>query len=97
MVVPVVEPAAVVPIVEPEPDTLFVSCSGLVTDPSPEPEPGRDDPALQPEPPTTAEAVVPEQGVNPAPVVPRQHVVPNTEFRKRYLRTFEAARRRSNH
>ncbi|MCS7480117.1 hypothetical protein ACFFQW_07200 [Umezawaea endophytica] len=67
---------------EPEPDTMFVSCSGLVTDPELTAE---------------AEPVVPEQGANAPLVVPKQHVVPNDEFRKRYLRTFEAARRRSNH
>jgi hypothetical protein len=104
---------------EPEPETLFVSCSGLVTEPEADPAPvleqveapapveapeSVDAPALVPEAveapaPELREAVVPEQGVSPEPelVIAHQIPTPDTEFRKRYLRTFEAARRRSSH
>jgi hypothetical protein len=86
-----------------EPETVFVSCSGLVTEAEPDSTPdlgpesafGSDSTAE----PVHLEAVVPEQGASPEPEsVPAQQVlVPNDEFRKRYLRTFEAARRRSSY
>jgi len=44
--------------------------------------------------------VLPSQAFSPEPttVVPKQQLqLPDSEFRQRYLRTFEAARRRSNH
>jgi len=69
----------------PEPETTFVPRSGLVTESEPVP--------------AHLEAVVPEQGTIPEPeLVPTQQIpVPTDEFRERYLRTFEAARRRSSH
>ncbi len=66
-----------------EPDTMFASRSGLVSEQQEATEP-----------------LVPEQGVGSKPesTVPAQQTLTrNDEFRKRYLRTFEAARRRSNH
>jgi hypothetical protein len=72
---------------EPEPEAVFASRSGLVTEAVREPESAR------------PEAVVPEQGASPGAESVRAHrvLVPNVEFRERYLRTFEAARRRSSH
>lgn len=76
---------------EAEPEAVFASRSGLVTEavlaPVPEPDSAR------------PEAVVPEQGACPGSESVRAHrvLVPNVEFRERYLRTFEAARRRSSH
>ncbi|HEX6342026.1 hypothetical protein [Umezawaea sp.] len=65
-----------------EQDLVFASCSGLVTEPS-DPEPAVPEQATHQEP--EQEPVVPEQQ---APGV-------DAEFRRRYLRTFEAARRKS--
>ncbi|MEO6082729.1 MAG: hypothetical protein ABIQ18_06445 [Umezawaea sp.] len=131
--------AAEVPASVSQPETVFVSRSGLVieaevegsltqpeaspaqSEPSPA-QPGAETTQLSPVQPAPAglarpgpaeleaganpaqpdpEAVVPEQGVRPEsvsslPVSSLPVLVPTDEFRRRYLRTFEAARRRSS-
>lgn len=76
---------------EAEPEAVFASRSGLVTEAVPVPVPEPDS--------ARPEAVVPEQGACSGSESVRAHrvLVPNVEFRERYLRTFEAARRRSSH
>jgi hypothetical protein len=67
--------------------------AGATRPESAEPDPEAD--PAQPSPPDP-EAVVPEQGVGLEPVSSLPVLVPTDEFRRRYLRTFEAARRRSS-
>jgi len=88
-VVAVVEP---VPVVEPEPEPEPVMAQAPVAEPAPEPEPV---PAPAPEP--EVKPAAPEAQAAP-PNLPSQPAPPanDSEFRQRYLRTFEAARRRSS-